>query len=126
MDKINPNYYQSAESQQIQIIELIRDMPFSLGNAIKYIYRCRTKDGKKQDLNKALWYVKDHKENGSQISISENSDYIAISDDLMKVLLAKSDDFETSSITKIYDSWLKNGSYDESIRLIEEEIDLTA
>lgn len=125
MDKINPNYYQSSESQQIQIIEVIRDMPFSLGNAVKYIYRCRTKDGKKQDLKKALWYVKDHKENGSQISISENSDYTAISEDLMKTLLSKSDEFESAIILKIYDSWLKNGDYSAAIRKIEEEIEAT-
>lgn len=126
MDTINPNYYQSAESQQIQIIEIIRDMPFSLGNAVKYIYRCRTKENKQHDLKKALWYVKDHAEHGSQITISENDDYTAISDDLMETLLSRSDAFESESIRKIYDSWLKNGDYSEPLVLIENELSATA
>ncbi len=54
---VNPHYKQG----QIQPIDLIKDMgdlePFCLGNAIKYIVRCRHKGSKKQDIEKAIDYL---------------------------------------------------------------------
>lgn len=34
-------------------------MNFNLGNAIKYIWRCDSKGAKIEDLEKAMFYIKD-------------------------------------------------------------------
>jgi len=56
-EEVNPHY----KHGNIQPIDLIKDMgdlePFCLGNAIKYIVRCRHKGSKKQDIEKAIDYL---------------------------------------------------------------------
>lgn len=58
-DLVNPDHYKNKGGRQI--IELARLLPFSLGNAVKYIYRGW--EGKKEDpmmdLQKASWYLND-------------------------------------------------------------------
>lgn len=46
-------------TQGIQAIDLIDayNLNFNLGNVIKYIARCNYKDSKKDDLEKAMWYI---------------------------------------------------------------------
>lgn len=46
-------------TQGIQAIDLIEayGLNFNLGNAIKYIARCNYKGSKKDDLEKAMWYI---------------------------------------------------------------------
>ncbi len=34
-------------------------MTFNIGNAIKYLWRAGQKDSEIQDLEKAVWYIKD-------------------------------------------------------------------
>ena len=53
----HPNHYNKGK---FEVIEVIEDwgLGFNLGNAIKYIGRCEHKENKKQDLEKALWYIK--------------------------------------------------------------------
>ncbi len=43
----------------IEVIDVIEDwnLNFCLGNAIKYIGRCEHKGHKKEDLEKAKWYI---------------------------------------------------------------------
>lgn len=55
-DKINPQYYQNSSGAQL--IELVGVLPFSMGNAIKYVFRHEKKNGA-EDLRKALWYLND-------------------------------------------------------------------
>ena len=51
----------------IEVIDITRHMDFDLGNAIKYILRSghkkdsslSDKDKTIEDLNKAIWYIKD-------------------------------------------------------------------
>ena len=51
----------------IEVIDITRHLDFDLGNAIKYILRCghkkdsslSDKDKTIEDLNKAIWYIKD-------------------------------------------------------------------
>jgi len=52
----HPQHYQGKGLEVINIIEAF-DLNFSLGNAIKYILRADSKGNKKQDLEKALWYI---------------------------------------------------------------------
>ena len=60
-DNINPSHYQSGD---VECWEAIRAAIGSegwimhcRGTAIKYIYRCGSKDSRKQELSKAAWYI---------------------------------------------------------------------
>ena len=56
-DPVNhPSHYTSHPSG-IETIQITECMNFCLGNAIKYIMRCEHKDNKKQDIEKAIWYL---------------------------------------------------------------------
>ena len=52
----HPDHYQGNKMEVIDIIEDY-NLGFSLGNAIKYILRADKKGNKKQDLQKAMWYL---------------------------------------------------------------------
>jgi hypothetical protein len=53
----HPQHYQSDGGiEAIDVIESFK-LGFNLGNAIKYILRSDSKGNKKQDLEKALWYI---------------------------------------------------------------------
>lgn len=82
-DNVNhPKHYQPRfKPRAIECIEFSRLMPFSLGNAFKYIWRAGSKGGKDkavEDLEKARWYLHDYSthahgfypdiETGNQIS----------------------------------------------------------
>lgn len=56
-DAVNhPSHYTQG---RIEVIEFIEDqqLGYHLGNAIKYICRCRHKGNPKQDVEKAIWYL---------------------------------------------------------------------
>jgi hypothetical protein len=52
----HPAHYQG---KNFEVIDIINDykLNFELGNAIKYILRADKKGNKKQDLEKAMWYL---------------------------------------------------------------------
>jgi hypothetical protein len=52
----HPQHYQG---KNFEVIDIINDysLNFELGNAIKYILRADKKGNKKQDLEKAIWYL---------------------------------------------------------------------
>jgi hypothetical protein len=56
----HPRHYTSHPSG-IEAIEVTRHMNFNTGNAIKYLWRAgiKNEDSHIQDLEKALFYVKD-------------------------------------------------------------------
>jgi hypothetical protein len=56
-DMVNsPAHYQG---KKFEVIDIINDysLNFELGNAIKYILRADKKGNKKQDIEKAIWYL---------------------------------------------------------------------
>lgn len=56
-DLVNhPSHYKGKGLECIQVIKAF-DLNFSLGNAVKYILRAGKKGSKKQDLQKAVWYL---------------------------------------------------------------------
>lgn len=55
-DALNPNHYKSHPSG-IECIQITEHMDFLTGNAMKYLWRAGMKDDKKQDLEKAKWYI---------------------------------------------------------------------
>lgn len=68
-DNINhPKHYEDA-GYLVQPIDVCQELPFCLGNAVKYLCRAGNKEGctKLEDLNKARWYLKrqlDYLDNG--------------------------------------------------------------
>jgi len=60
-DDLNPMVNSPAHYQgkTFEVIDIINDysLNFELGNAIKYILRADKKGNKKQDLEKAIWYL---------------------------------------------------------------------
>ncbi|CAB4148249.1 SaV-like [uncultured Caudovirales phage] len=52
----HPEHYQSDGIEVIDIIDNF-NLNFNLGNSIKYILRADKKGNRKQDLQKALWYL---------------------------------------------------------------------
>lgn len=58
-DPVNhPKHYTNHPSG-IECIEITRHMGFNLGNAMKYIWRADLKNNAVEDLEKAIWYIKD-------------------------------------------------------------------
>lgn len=65
-DRINPDYYKSHPSG-VECIDITRHYCFSVGNAIKYLWRAglKTEEGIQdrekeiEDLRKAIWYIND-------------------------------------------------------------------
>jgi hypothetical protein len=53
----HPEHYQANGIEAIEVIEGY-NLNFNLGNVIKYILRADKKGNKKQDLEKAQWYLK--------------------------------------------------------------------
>lgn len=60
-DNVNhPEHYQTLKDKcGIEVIDIVRHLDFDLGNAIKYILRAGHKGNAVEDLNKAIWYIKD-------------------------------------------------------------------
>ena len=52
----HPAHYNKNDIEVIDVIEAY-NLNFRLGNVIKYILRSDLKGNKKQDLEKALWYL---------------------------------------------------------------------
>jgi hypothetical protein len=58
MEAVNhPPHYQANGIEVIDIIENF-ELNFNLGNTIKYVLRAGKKGNKKEDLEKAVWYLK--------------------------------------------------------------------
>lgn len=61
-DAINPSHYQGAT---MQCIEIVRHLPFSIGNCVKYAYRLGEKDDFLQEIKKIAWYANDFRKWGN-------------------------------------------------------------
>lgn len=55
----NSNAKCSACQHPIECIDVVRGLEFNIGNAIKYIWRFKEKNGI-EDLQKAIWYLEDY------------------------------------------------------------------
>jgi hypothetical protein len=62
-DMVNspPHYLQHPSG--LECIEITRLMPFTTGNAVKYLWRMTHKNGV-EDARKARWYLMDHLSHG--------------------------------------------------------------
>ena len=54
----HPKHY-GGEDNPLEVIKIINhyDLNFELGNVLKYVLRADKKGNRKQDLQKALWYL---------------------------------------------------------------------
>ncbi len=59
----HPSHYNVGSIEAIDFIEAW-ELNFSLGNAIKYIVRADHKGNRRQDLEKALFYIRRELERG--------------------------------------------------------------
>ena len=72
-DPVNhPSHYTSHPSG-VECITVTRHMNFNLGNVLKYIWRADHKDAPLQDLEKALFYLKDEIKRLKKEKISEKA-----------------------------------------------------
>ena len=67
VDNVNHPAHYNSHPSDIECIEITRHHNFDIGNAIKYLWRAGLKseegmedaDKQVEDLNKAIWYIKD-------------------------------------------------------------------
>ena len=62
-EEIHPSYYRTMAYVPCQCLHVIRFMPFSVGSAIKYIWRAGLKGDYCIDMKKALFYLDDYVRN---------------------------------------------------------------
>ena len=58
-DPVNHPKHYTEHPSGIECIQITRHMGFNLGNALKYVWRCDLKHDAIEDLEKAIWYIKD-------------------------------------------------------------------
>jgi len=58
-DPVNHPKHYTEHKSGVECIQITRHMGFNLGNALKYIWRCDLKHDAIEDLEKAMWYIKD-------------------------------------------------------------------
>jgi len=56
-DAVNHPRHYTSHASGIECIQITEHMGFSLGNAVKYIWRADLKADAIEDLRKALWYL---------------------------------------------------------------------
>lgn len=58
-DPINHPSHYTASHEGMECIDLKRDYPSSLSDAVKYVWRYQDKNNPRQDIGKAIWYLRD-------------------------------------------------------------------
>ena len=61
-DMVNHPPHYTAHPSGVECIEITQFLGFNLGNAWKYLWRFELKGELKQDLAKALWYLKNERD----------------------------------------------------------------
>lgn len=70
MSATNPSYYKCYGVESIEIIERL---PFCIGSAVKYVWRCGNKGGPRDadlDMGKARWFMNRQLSSGEPLSES--------------------------------------------------------
>jgi len=61
--------------QQIECIDIVRWLPFNLGNAVKYIWRHLSKGAPLKDLKKAAYYIEDERKRLEVYNVTGNQKF---------------------------------------------------
>lgn len=56
-DAVNHPPHYNLHPAGVECITIVEHMPFNIGNAIKYLWRCGLKNDEIEDLEKARWYI---------------------------------------------------------------------
>ena len=58
-EAVNHHKHYGGEDNPLEVIKIINNynLNFELGNVLKYVLRSDKKGNRKQDLQKALWYL---------------------------------------------------------------------
>lgn len=54
----HPPHYRALPGVTFECIDIARELTFTVGNAVKYLWRAEAKNGR-QDVEKAQWYLRD-------------------------------------------------------------------
>jgi len=57
VERVNHPKHYNLNPSGIECIDVVEWMSFNIGNAVKYLWRCESKDNEKEDLEKAIWYI---------------------------------------------------------------------
>lgn len=77
-DNINPKHYRQHAHE---CIEFTMHMNFNLGNAFKYIWRHKEKNGR-EDLEKAVWYLERQRDDAPKFKKLKGKEYCEMHDKL--------------------------------------------
>jgi len=56
-DLVNKPRHYNVHPSGVECIQITEWMPFCIGSAMKYLWRCGLKDDEIQELEKARWYI---------------------------------------------------------------------
>lgn len=59
VDMVNSPPHYNSHPSGVEVIEITRHLNFNIGNAVKYILRHEKKGSPLQDIDKAIWYIRD-------------------------------------------------------------------
>lgn len=80
-DNINPKHY---KNRAFECIEFTQYLNFNLGNAFKYIWRHKEKNGR-EDLEKAMWYLKRQRDDAPKFMKLKGKKYCELDEKLCLV-----------------------------------------
>lgn len=62
LDPVQRAAHYNRHPSGLECRDIVRDLPFALGNLVKYLWRWEQKGSPVQDLQKALWYLREELE----------------------------------------------------------------
>jgi hypothetical protein len=71
-DMVNHPPHYNAHPSGVECITIVEHLPFNIGSAIKYLWRCGLKGDEIEDLRKAAWYVNREIERRQNIAATQN------------------------------------------------------
>lgn len=96
-DPVNyPQHYTNHPSR-VEAIQFTRLLPFSPGNAVKYVMRAPFKGHAAQDFDKAIWYLTDAAENGTSYNVTSDMENV-----ILRVLAHEPDARVRDFLTTLY------------------------
>ena len=96
----HPDHYNSHPSG-VEAIVIVENMSFGLGNAFKYVYRHKYKNGI-EDLKKAIWYLKREIDNPIYDHRDPDYRYFGVYDAFLEILKHEEDDTVRQALDYIY------------------------
>lgn len=103
-DMVNhPPHYTEHKIFSRECIEYTREMNFTSGNAFKYLYRQGQKFNTKEDIEKAIWYIKDELSHQSCPRMLPDNILEEMEKELTDYAKQKGIDLDINDISKIDD-----------------------